>query len=200
MRKIFILVALLIMFSKTFIIAQQEAGDKELGIAGSFFRSIGGDMTMAHASAQGKLGLYVTDNLEIGISPMLSWSYTSYKSTVSKAHTRPILYYPYYETYYTYETETVSNDNTTFGAGIFMTYSFMASTKVSPYFGAQFYKDNFKNEDDKGSAGINAGIKFFISRKASWDFGLNYLFDLNDKTEGSPDGFLLVQIGLSFLF
>jgi hypothetical protein len=200
MKKFLILAALLILFVSSTVIAQQQANDIELGIAGSFYRSLGGDYTSADASALGKLGIYISDNLELGISPKLSWNYYSHTSSVTKTGYRTISTYPYYQSYTYQVEETVSDDNTVFGMGAFISYSFLASPKIAPYFGAQYYKSNFKNDEDKGEAGINAGIKFFISRKTAWDFGLNYLFDLNEKSQGSPDGFLLAQIGISFLF
>jgi hypothetical protein len=196
MKKIVMFGLFTLLFLKVNIYAQQEAGDKEIGIAGMFYRSIGGDMTIANASVQGKLGLYITDNLEFGVSPILRWTYTSYKTT--EYVMEPTTTYPYYR--YVTKEVTKSNDNTSSGAGVFITYSFLASSTAVPYFGAQYYKNDFKEKDDKGSAGINAGVKFFISRNAAWDFGLNYLFDLNEKSEGSSDGFLLLQIGLSFIF
>ena len=68
--------------------------------------------------------------------------------------------------------------------------------KAVPYVGAQYFKQDFSNTDDKGSVGINAGVKYFFSKKAAFDVSGNYLFTLNSEEKG---GMLYFAVGLSFL-
>jgi hypothetical protein len=72
----------------------------------------------------------------------------------------------------------------------------MRNAKAVPYLGAQYFKNDFSDSEDKGSIGINAGLKYFFAKKTALDIGGNYLFTLNKDQEG---GLLLFAVGLSFL-
>ncbi len=168
--------------------AQQEAGDLELQLAGSFLASSGvPNASFSAAILQTKIGKFFTDNLEIGIVPSLQWTRTSYTTTqYSFVGGR----------FVTSEVEEV-NDNTTFGGGAFFVYSFLTSGATTvPYFGAQYYKQSFKDSEDNGSVGANVGMKFFFTKKAAFDVSGNYLFSLNKDAEG---GLILITFGMSFL-
>ncbi|MBI3111889.1 MAG: hypothetical protein HYZ01_09990 [Ignavibacteriales bacterium] len=153
------------------LLGQQQQGDLELGFQGFYFTDTEG--LIGVGTLQGKIGSFFTDNLEIGFSPSLSIVTT---------------------TGFDGESETTS----TFGAGAFLTYSFLSENATTvPYFGAQYYKSDFDDEEDSGSAGINAGVKFYFTKKAAFDVSGNYLFSLNENAEG---GLILISFGLSFLF
>lgn len=153
------------------LIAQQQQGDLELGLQGYYFTDTEGIIGVGNIS--GKIGSFFTDALELGVSPSLTIA------TVSTG---------------TGESETT----TTFGAGAFLTYSFlMENATTVPYFGGQYFKSDFSDDEDSGAAGINAGVKFYFSRKAAFDVAGNYLFSLNENADG---GILLFSFGLSFLF
>ncbi len=168
-----------LMLSVSAVFAQQKRGDVELQISGTYFTTVGTEGgKFSNGFIQAKLGAFIADNLELGVAPNLNIS--TFSSTDS------------------FTGEKVSETETTFGGGAFFVYSFLAGdAKSVPYFGAQYYKSDFSVEDDKGSAGINGGIKFFITEKAALDFSGNYLFDLNEESEG---GILLFVGGISFLF
>lgn len=161
-----------LLFAPSMLLAQQQQGDLELGFQGFYFTDTEG--LIGVGTLQGKIGSFFTDNLEIGVSPSLS-----------------IVTSP---SGFDGESETTA----TFGAGAFLTYSFLAENATTvPYFGAQFYKSDFDDEEDSGSAGINAGVKFYFTKKAAFDVSGNYLFSLNENAEG---GLILISFGLSFLF
>lgn len=159
-------------------LGQQQQGDVELGLQGSYYTTVGSDAEMQFGMVQGKIGWYVISTLEIGVGPLL--------------------------TVMTMNTESGSETTTQFGGSAFPTYSFLArGAKAVPYFGAQYYIQDLIQEDipdeytDKGSLGFNAGLKYFFTRKAAVDFSGNYLFSLNEDAEG---GILYFSVGLSFLF
>ena len=160
-----------LLFAPSMLLAQQQQGDLELGFQGFYFADTEG--FFSSGTIQGKVGQFFTDNLEVGISPSLSIT------TISTG---------------TGDSETSS----TFGAGAFLTYSFLSENATTvPYFGGQYYKSDFSDDEDSGSAGINAGVKFYFTKKAAFDISGNYLFSLNENAEG---GLILFSFGLSFLF
>ena len=160
-----------LLFAPSMLLAQQQQGDLELGFQGFYFADTEGFFSLG--TIQGKIGQFFTDNLEVGISPSLSIT------TISTG---------------TGDSETSS----TFGAGAFLTYSFLSENATTvPYFGGQYYKSDFSDDEDSGSAGINAGVKFYFTKKAAFDISGNYLFSLNENAEG---GLILFSFGLSFLF
>jgi hypothetical protein len=159
--------------------AQQQQGDVELGLQGAYYRTVGTDAEIQFGMVQGKIGWYVISTLEVGVGPMLSITSTP-------------------------DGTGGSSTSTQFGGSAFLTYSFLArGAKAVPYFGAQYYIQDLIQEDvpsdytDSGSLGINAGLKYFLTKKAAVDFSGNYMFSLNEGAEG---GILYFAVGLSFLF
>jgi len=168
MKKNILLVAFTLIFIISSAYGQQESGDMEFQLAGTYMTTVGTDFTISTGFIQAKVGKYFTDNLELGIAPNVSIT--------------------------TVEGET----ETTVGGGAFFVYSFLSGdAKSVPYFGAQYYKSDLSESDDIGSAGVSGGLKYYVTEKAAFDFGGNYLFDLN---EGSEGGILLFTAGISFLF
>jgi hypothetical protein len=177
MKKGIFFTLLFCLFAITAAFAQQEKGDTEFQISGTYFTTVGQDNTFSNGFIQAKLGVFITDHLEIGIAPNISISTSSTTDFFG---------------------ETTSNTNVTTGAGAFFQYALLAGdARTVPYIGGQYFKSDLENSDDKGSAGVNGGLKFFVSEKAAFDFSGNYLFDLN---EGSEGGLLLFAAGISFLF
>jgi len=171
--------------------AQQRKGDVELQFYGMYFQSVGTDDTFGMGTIGGKVGPYLTDRFQIGMGPTL----TITTSTQTNYVFDPVTY----EVTTTEETQTT----TTFGTSVFMIYSFLTSgAKVVPYFGAQWFKGDFDKplSEDKGSAGLNAGMKYFFAKKTALDFSINYGWDLNPVEEGGTrGGNLMFAFGLSFL-
>lgn len=162
--------------------AQQQRGDVELQFQGSYFTTIGTDYTFGSGNISAKIGPYITDALQIGIGPTLSITTTTTMS-VGPAPT--------------YRLEKSSETKTTFGSTAFFVYSILLKgAKTVPYLGAQYFKSDFSDSEDKGSVGINAGLKFYFAKKTAFDVGGNYLFTLNPDQQG---GVLLFAVGLSFL-
>jgi hypothetical protein len=162
-------------------LAQQQRGDIELQFQAMYFTTVGTDYKFGSGNISAKIGPYITDNLQIGIGPSVSITTTT-STTFDMT---------------TFRAKSESNTEVTFGSTAFFVYSFlMKGAKAVPYFGGAYFKNDFSNSDDKGSVGINAGLKYYISRKTAVDFSGNYLFTLNEGQEG---GTLLFAVGLSFL-
>jgi hypothetical protein len=162
--------------------AQQQQGDFEAQLAGYYVTVVGTDLSFGMGSIQTKLGYYFTDWFEFGLGP--TWTITT---TSTFDHSDPNTGQPVYK----------SLTEGDFGTTAFMQFSFLTSSRTVPYFGGQYYKQSFRNDEDNGAVGLSAGIKFFFTKKAAFDVGGNYLFSLNKDTEG---GLLLFAFGLSFLF
>lgn len=158
-------------------VAQQQKGDVELQFQGYYFRTVGTELSFGSGNLAGKIGPYITDWLQVGIGPTLSiTTSTSFDPTTF---------------------EKTSETTTTFGSTAFVVASFLTrGAKAVPYIGAQYFKQNFDDSEDKGSVGVNAGVKFYFSKKAAFDISGNYLFTLNENQEG---GMLYFAVGLSFL-
>jgi hypothetical protein len=173
--KITLIFALVLIAASGF--GQQQRGDVELQFQGSYFRTVGTDFTFGSGNISGKIGPYITDGLQIGIGPTLSITTTSsFNQTTLKEE---------------------SNTTTTFGSTAFVVYSILLrGAKAVPYIGAQYFKSDFSNGDDKGSVGINVGMKYYFAKKTAFDVSGNYLFTLNDNSQG---GIILFAVGLSFL-
>lgn len=177
MKKRFLVLAANLLLSVSSIFAQQEKGDTEIQISGTYYTSVGTETQLGQGLIQAKLGKYISDHLEIGVAPVLT-----------------ITTFPTTDPFGNEESEIKGS----LGGGAFFVYSFLAGdARTVPYFGGQYFKSDFSDEEDSGSAGINGGIKFFVSEKAAFDFSGNYLFNLNTASEG---GALLFVVGVSYLF
>ena len=161
--------------------SQQQKGDIELQFQGSFFTTVGGDVTNSVGTISGKLGPFLTANIQAGIGPTLTIATSTTTSldpgtgaAISKNSTRA-----------------------TFGTTAFVVYSILLKdARTVPYLGISYYKRDFSNGSDKGWIGGNAGAKFYITRRTAVDFSVNYLSSLNATTKG---GMFLFAGGLSFL-
>ena len=185
-------IVLLLLVGTCLAPAQQRRGDFELQFYGMYFRTMGTDLTFANGTIGGKIGPYITDHLQIGIGPSLSISTISGREVTGYD---PRTFSPIYST--------SSTTTTTFGTSVFLIYSFLTSGgKVVPYFGAQWFKSDFNKpiSEDKGSAGLTAGLKYFFARKTALDFSVNYGWNLNtaENNETLPST-LMFAFGLSFL-
>jgi hypothetical protein len=177
---------LLFVFVASMSLAQQQRGDVELQFQGSYFQTVGTDFTIGSGNISAKIGPYVTDALQIGIGPTLTITRTSATTTTVGPPPTYVV---------THKTE--SNTTTTFGSTAFLVYSILLrNAKAVPYFGAQYFKSDFSNTEDKGSIGINAGLKYYFAKKTAFDVSGNYLFTLNQDQQG---GVILFAVGLSFL-
>ena len=175
-------VVLVLMLVAAFGYAQQQRGDVELQFQALYFTTVGTDFQIGQGTISAKIGPYITDNLQIGIGPTLSITTTT-DYTVGPAPT--------------YALKKDTKTTTTFGSTAFFVYSFlMRNAKAVPYLGAQYFKQDFSNSDDKGSVGISGGLKYFFAKKTALDISGNYLFTLNKEQQG---GILMFAVGLSFL-
>lgn len=179
------LVVLMILVLSVGAVAQQQKGDIELQLLGMYMTTTGSsDFKFSMGQISGSFGKFFTDNLELGIAPTLSIT-TVTSQQVDYGVFPPVL-------------KSVSNTTTTFGGSVFVVYSFlMGDSKTVPYAGARFYKQDFSTKES--SAGINGGVKYFISKKTALDANANYLFSLSSEN-GNSGGILLFGVGFSFLF
>lgn len=157
-------------------LAQQEAGDVELQLAGSIFTSVGEETSNTAGLFQAKFGYFFTDRVELGAYPSLT--VTTVRTVDTWGNTR---------------TATDSR----VGLGVFGVYSFLAQDATTvPYLGAQYYISDITNASSRGWVGLNGGSKFYLSSRVAFDVGGNYLLALNDVSRS----FVLFQIGISYLW
>ena len=161
--------------------AQQQKGDVELQLQGSYFTTFATDVSVNVGTIAGKFAPFITDNIQIGIGPTLTITTTTL-TTVA-----PI----------TGRTESRSSTTVTFGSTAFITYSFlMKDTRVVPYVGASYYKVDFSRASERGWLGANAGMRYFFTKRTSLDFSATFLKTLTEQERGSM---LLFSFGISFL-
>jgi hypothetical protein len=154
--------------------AQQERGDVELQFSGLVLSTVGQELSTTSGIFQAKTGYFFTDRVELGVFPSLLFSQTRVQVAGGR--------------------QTVSE--TKVGFGVFGVYSFLAADATTvPYLGAQFYRIDLTDEDETGWAGVNGGLKFYITRNTAFDVGANYLLGLGD----AGGALILFQVGLSFL-
>jgi hypothetical protein len=178
-RALILIISLLIALSTSS--GQQQQGDIEAQLQGSFSTTVGADATSSIGTIAGKFGPYLTDNIQVGVGPTITIATTS-NTSLQPGTTRLI---------------TSTETNVTFGTTAFVVYSFLLeNAKAVPYLGASFYKRDFSNSDEKGWVGANGGVKYFFTKKTAMDMSANYLTSLNSDTKG---GLLLFAFGLSFL-
>ena len=154
--------------------AQQEKGDVELQFAGSLHTTVGDSSSSGLGLFQAKLGVFVTDNLQVGIYP-------SVIITISELNITG-----------------VGGTEAEVGLGVFTTYSFLGKGAITvPYVGVQYFQTDISEgfDQNSGSVGVNAGLKFYLSSKTAFDVGANYLFSLDNAGRGT----LLFQVGLGVL-
>lgn len=171
----FALVLAFSLASQTPAFAQQERGDLELQFAGSLLSTVGrDDASITTGLLQAKLGVFVTDRVEVGGFPTLV--YERRGGDADWVGDRA--------------------SDTRFGLGLFASYSFlMEDATTVPYLGVQAYRIDLTDSDETGWLGVNGGLKFFFSRRTAFDAGGNVLLGLGD--EGGA--LILFQVGLSFL-
>ncbi len=187
-QSLLIVISFLVFAAPVSLYSQQQAGDLELQFYGTYYRTIGTDFVIGSGTIGGKIGPYISDNIQIGLGPTLSITTTSMQT------------FDFDPVTFQMKTTTEEKTTTTFGTSAFFIYSFLTSGgKLIPYFGAQYFKSDFNRpfSEDKGSAGINAGVKYFFAKKTALDFSGNYLWNLNTDAKGSV---ILFAFGLSFLF
>lgn len=160
---------------------QQQKGDIELQLQGTFSATVGADVSSNVGTITGKFAPYITTNLQVGVGPTLT--ITTMSATTPQAGTGNVVT----------ETETKA----TLGTTAFIVYSLLLKDATTvPYLGASYYKRDFSNGKDRGWVGANGGAKIFFAKKMAADLSMNYLFSLNPETKG---GLLLFAVGLSFL-
>lgn len=154
--------------------AQQERGDVEFQFSGLVLSTVGSDVSTTAGILQAKAGYFFTDRVQLGAFPSVLYSRTRANAPGG--------------------TQTVSE--TKVGMGVFGVYSFLAADATTvPYLGAQFYRIDLTDDDETGWAGVNGGLKLYISRSTAVDLGGNYLLNLGDR----GGALILFQVGLSFL-
>jgi hypothetical protein len=161
--------------------AQQQKGDVELQLQGSYFTTFATDVSVNVGTIAGKFAPFLTDNLQIGIGPTLTITTTSV-TTVSPLSGKP---------------DTRSDTKVTFGSTVFVTYSFLTKdARTVPYVGASWYKVDFSKGSERGWVGVNGGLRYFLTRRTSLDLSASFLRTITEHESGSM---VLFAFGLSFL-
>lgn len=177
---VFVVILLLVIVSGPSL-AQQQKGDVELQLQGSYFTTFATDVAVDVGTIAGKFAPFITDNIQIGIGPTLTIT-TTKVTTVAPLTGR---------------TDTKSSTTVTFGSTAFITYSFLLKdTRAVPYVGASYYKVDFSRASERGWLGVNGGMRYFFTKRTSIDVSATFLKTL---TEGERGSMLLFSVGLSFL-
>jgi hypothetical protein len=156
--------------------AQQQAGDREVQLNGSVLASAGEEGgSQALAIVQAKVGYFVTDRVQLGAFPTLSYTRVTVETAAGQLRA----------------------SDTRLGFGAFGTYSFLAEDAMTvPYVGGQIYKIDLADSEAQTWVGANAGLKYYFNRNMAFDAGGNALLGTGDA-----GGILvLFQFGLSYLF
>lgn len=156
--------------------AQQQAGDREVQLSGSVLASAGEEGgSQALAIVQAKVGYFVTDRVQLGAFPTLSYTRVTVETAGGELRA----------------------SDTRLGFGAFGTYSFLAEDAMTvPYVGGQIYKIDLTDSEAQTWVGANAGLKYYFNRNMAFDAGGNALLGTGDA-----GGILvLFQFGLSYLF
>lgn len=146
--------------------AQQEAGDTELQLSGSTTTTTESSTTTLITNV--KVGQYFTRSLQLGVNTSLTALFPE------------------------------GGDPDFSGrGGAFFNYSFLSEDATTvPYIGGQYSRSLERTiDEDKGNAGVNGGLKFYLNRSTAFDVGGNYLFPL----EEAGSGVILFQFGISFI-
>lgn len=168
MKKLLLLIVLLSL-SSTLLFAQQQKGDSEIQVSG-FVSEIEGDL---FGSVFLKFGQYVTDNLQIGISPSLLFQTGDFSDTTIGA------------------------------GAFFNYSILASNAKTVPYLGFSYRKEDIEEWDfDKGRVGAQLGFKQFVTPKTAFDISGNYLFAIpvGEADWDFSDGFIYIAFGFSYLF
>lgn len=177
----FFAVFLLLVTVSGLSLAQQQKGDIELQLQGSYFTTFATDVSVNVGTIAGKCAPFLTDNIQIGVGPTLTITTTKI-TTVAPLTGRP---------------ETRSNTKVTFGSTVFVTYSFiLKDARAVPYVGASWYKVDFSRGEERGWVGLNGGLRYFLTKRTSLDFSASFLKTITEHETGSM---LLFSFGLSFL-
>lgn len=188
--------------------AQQAKGDVELGFQGMYASTsveddYGNSDTTSTGMLQATFGVFATNHLEIGFSPMITIGPdTEVDMAAIEAGD--------------YSSATNRGTKTTTGASIFATWSFLANgARVSPYAGMALYKQDFSDSEDKGAVGFTGGCKFYVAPKAAINVGANLMvgkrtyttYDVQipsgtlvEREENMTTSTLMFQVGFSYLF
>jgi len=187
MFKRLILTAICLLIFASLSFAQVEQGDSEVIFSGMYMSLVGiKDYSYSMGSLNLSYGKFVTDNLEIGIGPTLTFTRT--KQTT-------------YNWYGGEEDEDITQETHISGI-VFFNINFSTSSKTVPYIAGQWYQSEFKIEKDEefsdySYANIGFGIRNFYNEYAALNTSINYGWSLAKDAEG---GVLLITTGLSVIF
>lgn len=179
MKKSVITVLLCVLFALP-AMAQQEQGDSELQLLGSYLTPTGVEDPVGFYMVQAKYGYYFTDSFEFGTG-------ASYQGTTEEDGYWIVGLFPFFS--YSF---------------------LMGDSKTVPYLAAQYYLfiteveeynletyESEKKTDTMSFMGVSGGFKQYVSPKVALDLSGNYHFSLEKEVEG---GMLLIMLGVSFLF
>lgn len=163
--------------ASTFIpeaLAQPVEGNSELQLNADFFAPQGSsDKSFA---ASGSYGLFVSDNLEVGVRQSYSGSFPRLQNSRWLAVTSPFMDYHV--------------------RGLF------EDDKILPYLGV-FLGAVWNDKDITGTVGPNAGFKFFVAKQTFLNLNYRYewFFDeFKRATDNRSDGNHVAQMGIGFLW
>ncbi len=159
--------------------AQQQKGDSEIQLSGFISKAEGQSFGQFESedyffgSVALKFGQFITDNLQIGVSPSLLFQTGE------------------------------NSDVTVGAGGFLNYSFLASDAKTVPYFGFSYRKEDIEEWDfDNGRVGAQLGFKQFVTPKTAFDISGNYLFAIPvaDQDWDFSDGFIYLSFGFSYLF
>jgi hypothetical protein len=154
--------------------AQPVEGNNELQLNADFFAPQGSSDKAFAASAS--YGIFVSDDVEVGIRQSYSGAFPRLQSSRWLAVTSPFMDYHF--------------------RGLF------EDDKVLPYLGV-FLGAVWNDKDLTGTVGPNAGFKFFVAKQTFLNLNYRYewFFDkFKRATDNTSDGNHVAQAGIGFLW
>lgn len=156
------------------VVAQPQTGNSELQLNASLFAPQGSsDLSTSVAASY---GMFLSDELEVGVRQGYSGLFPSKQSSFWLASTTPFVDYHF--------------------RGLF------EDDKVLPYVGA-FLGAVWNDRDVTGTLGPNAGVKMFVNNSTFVNFNYRYewFFDkFKNATSDRTDGNHIGQVGIGFLW
>ena len=161
--------------------AQQQKGDVELQLQGSYFTTFATDVSVNVGTIAGKFAPFLTDHIQIGVGPTITIATTTVSTPAPQ----------------TGQPASKTTTKVTFGSTVFVTYSFiLKDARAVPYVGGSWYKVDFSKGEEKGWVGVNGGLRYFITKRTSIDLSASFLKTI---TAGETGSMVLFAFGLSFL-
>jgi hypothetical protein len=181
--------------------SQAQKGDQEILVSGIFFVQSGDYGNSATISGNLSYGIFVTDTLQIGAGPTISYSYNDYGDAFSD-----------YSDIFDYEDLGLEEHDLTVDLNLFLRQHFLKEGSRAVYYvgGEVYLRDIFaSNKSSDSSLSLPGssfaervylrpavGLKYYFLERAAFDVNIGYGFGLKKGVGAMFSG----TFGVSFIF